>query len=229
MAGKEVNCAHALIVGNGQKPSPALWGELMAEGPIVLCADGGANWVCQCGVVPHAVVGDLDSIEPSVRAQIPAERLVQVDADNTGSDVQKVLRYAVQMGVRAATLVGFTGGRSDHWLWNLSMLKAFAASIALRVIDDYCEVRLVSGALRLRAAVGQKISLTPLGGPVEGIETRGLRFALRGESLELGVRDGISNEVIDNPVEIRVERGDLLVVVQRQELRAPVEWEGARF
>ncbi len=229
MANEKVSCARALIVGNGEKPSSALWNELMVDQPIVLCADGGANWVWQCGVVPHAVVGDLDSIAPSVRAQIPVERLVQVDADNTGSDVQKVLRYATDMGVQAATLVGFTGGRSDHWLWNLSMLKAFAASIALRVIDDYCEMRLVSGTLRLRAAVGQKISLTPLGGPAEEIETRGLRFALRGESLELGVRDGISNEVVDNPVEIRVGRGDLLVVVQREGLLAPVEWEASHF
>ncbi len=229
MASEKVSCAHALIVGNGEKPSPALWDELMEGQPLVLCADGGANWVWQCGVVPHAVVGDLDSIAPAVRAQIASERLVQVDADNTGSDVQKVLRYAVELGVEAATLVGFTGGRSDHWLWNLSMLKAFSASIALRVIDDYCEMRLVSDVLRLRAAVGQKISLTPLGGPVEGIETRGLRFALHGEALELGVRDGISNEVVANPVEIRVGRGDLLVVVQREGLLAPVAWETSHF
>jgi len=38
------------------------------------------------------------------------------------------------------------------------------------------------------------------------------------------VRDGISNEVVASPVEIRVERGDLLVVVQREDDFEPVEW-----
>ena len=57
-----------------------------------------------------------------------------------------------------------------------------------------------------------------------GITTRGLKFALNGEALALGVRDGISNEVVGSPVEIRVDRGDLLVVVQREDEFEPVEW-----
>ena len=138
--------------------------------------------------------------------------------------MQKVLRYAVDLGIREAKLVGFTGGRTDHWLWNLSMLKLFGDAMCLCIIDDYCEVRLVRGTVKMLAQTGQKISLTPLGGEAIGITTRGLKFALNGEALALGVRDGISNEVTDSPVEIRVERGDLLVVVQREGDFKPVEW-----
>lgn len=214
----------AVVVGNGEKPSPSLWNELMEDASVVLCADGGADTAREFGAVPYAVVGDLDSISPSVRAVIPSERLVCVDADNTGTDVQKVLRYALDMGIREAKLVGFTGGRSDHWLWNLSMLKSFGHAMDLCVIDDYCEVRLVRQVMRIRAQIGQKVSLTPLGGEVVGITTRGLRFSLDGDTLELGVRDGISNEVMDNLIEIRVERGDLLVVVQREPRFGPVDW-----
>ena len=59
---------------------------------------------------------------------------------------------------------------------------------------------------------------------MKGIETRGLKFPLKGESLIPGVRDGISNEVVGNPVEIRVGEGDLLLVVQRGE-GGPIEWQ----
>ncbi len=224
MSRENADVVRALIVGNGERPSPALWEELMASAPLVLCADGGANTVHAYGVTPHAIVGDLDSLAPEIQKDIPTERLVRVDADNTGTDVQKVLHYAKGIGVQEAVLVGFTGGRTDHWLWNLSMLKVFGPSIALRIVDNYCEVRLVQDVLRLCACIGQKISLSPLGGAVEGIETSGLKFPLEGESLASGVRDGISNEVVGNPVEIRVGRGDLLVIVQREELLGPVCW-----
>jgi len=214
----------AVVVGNGERPSLGLWNRLMEENPVVLCADGGADTAHAYGVMPYAVIGDLDSLSPNARAEAPPERVIGVDADNTGTDVQKVLRYAVNLGVREATLVGFTGGRTDHWLWNLSMLKLFGDAMLLSIIDDYCEVRLVRGTVKMRAQVGQKISLTPLGGEATGITTRGLQFALNGESLALGVRDGISNEVTDSAVEIRVECGDLLVVVQREGDFDPVEW-----
>ena len=214
----------AVVVGNGERPSLGLWNRLMEENPVVLCADGGADTARAYGVIPYAVIGDLDSLSPNACSEALSERIIRVDADNTGTDVQKVLRYAVDLGVREAMLVGFTGGRTDHWLWNLSMLKLFGDVMCLCIIDDYCEVRLVRGTVKMRAQTGQKISLTPLGGEAVGITTRGLKFALNGEALALGVRDGISNEVTSSPVEIRVERGDLLVVVQREGDFKPVEW-----
>jgi thiamine pyrophosphokinase len=196
----------------------------MRGNPVVLCADGGADTAYGYGVVPHAGIGDLDSLSSDARAKVSPEYLVCIDADNTGTDVQKVLSYAVDLGVREAKMVGFTGGRTDHWLWNLSMLKLFGDAMSLCVVDDHCEVRLVRERVKIHAQIGQKISLTPLGGEAVGITTRGLKFALNGEALALGVRDGISNEVVGSTVEIRVERGDLLVVVQREDDFEPVEW-----
>ena len=108
------------------------------------------------------------------------------------------------------------GRRTDHLLGNLSLLKTFAERLALRIVDDYCDIRLIDQCIRFRADIGQKISLCPLDGAVEGIETLGLKWPLRTESLISGVRDGISNEVVANPVEIRVVSGDLLLCVQRE-------------
>ncbi|MFT5090575.1 MAG: thiamine pyrophosphokinase [Candidatus Latescibacterota bacterium] len=219
----------ALIVGNGERPSAELFAELIVGEPLLLCADGGANTVAEFGRVPDLVVGDLDSVADSVRGHLSAARIVRIDADNTGTDLQKTLHYAKELGVEAATLTGVTGGRSDHLLWNLGLLKVFAADMALRIVDDYCEIRLVRDVLRFRAPLGQKVSLSPLGGAVAGIETRGLKFALHGETLEWGVRDGISNEVVDNPVEVRVQTGDLLLIIQREEQLGAVKWESHFF
>ncbi|MBT4502086.1 MAG: hypothetical protein HOC74_30415, partial [Gemmatimonadetes bacterium] len=69
---------HALIVGNGEPLSPELFEELMADGPLLLCADGGANAVARYGRVPDYVVGDLDSVTEENRDGLPDERLILV-------------------------------------------------------------------------------------------------------------------------------------------------------
>lgn len=210
----------ALIVGNGEPPPRALFAACAQAAELILCADGGANTASAYGYAPDCIVGDLDS----VRGSHAADRRVLVDPEgNLGTDGQKVLNHAVELGVTEAVLLGFTGRRTDHLLGNLSLLKTFADRLALRMVDEYCDIRLINRRIRFRAALGQKISLCPLHGAAEGVETVGLKWPLRAESLIPGVREGISNEVVDNPVEIRVRRGDLLLCVQRESASGQIE------
>ena len=204
----------ALIVGNGEPPSRELFADLMAVPETVLmCADGGADTALRYGHCPELVVGDLDSLSDETRAAVPADRHVAV-VDQNATDMEKVLEQALAIGVTAADLTGFTGRRTDHTLWNLSLLKRYAARIRLRLLDDYCEIRLLGARSRFEAEIGQKLSLCPLSGPVSGVETRGLKWELSGETLG-PERAGISNEVAASPVEIRRGTGDLLLVIQR--------------
>ena len=206
----------ALVLGNGEPPSRELINEIIGGDMLLLCADGGADTARRYGLVPDYIVGDLDSVSRKSSAGVDPEHIIRVAADNTGTDIEKVLRHAVALGISEAVLLGFTGRRTDHLLWNLSVFKTFAEQIALRIVDEYCDLRLIGQRIRFRATIGQKISLCPLNGPVEGITTTGLKFALQNESLVPGLRDGISNEVVADIVEIEVERGDLLLCVQRQ-------------
>jgi hypothetical protein len=138
---------------------------------------------------------------------------------------QQALGLARRLGVEEVDLLGFTGRRVDHTLWNLSLLKVWGAELRLRFLDDYCETRLIRSRVRFQAPLGQRLSLCPLAGPVAGVRTQGLRFPLHGEELIPGLRDGISNEVTTNPVEISVASGDLLLVIQREGAVGPIVWE----
>ncbi|MCB0354990.1 MAG: hypothetical protein KDD64_15770, partial [Bdellovibrionales bacterium] len=52
----------------------------------------------------------------------------------------------------------------------------------------------------------------------KGVRTQGLRYELNSEMLELGVREGQSNEVLssDSPVRISITAGALIVFVLRR-------------
>ena len=208
--------AHAVVVGGGEPPSPALLKEEMDRRPrpLLLCADSGADAVLEAGLEPDFLVGDLDSVDPAARTALPPGRVVAV-AEQETTDLQKVLEHAAALGVKSAVLLGFTGGRTDHTLWNLSLLKRYGDRMDLRFVDDHCELRRVGSRIRFRARAGQKISLCPLDGPANRITTSGLKWQLRGEDLVPGERGGISNEVVADPVEVAVGSGELLLCVHR--------------
>ena len=191
-----------------------LFDAITTRDALVICADGGANALAALGVKADYVVGDFDSVSEQALSGVPADHRIRVDADNTSTDLVKALNHALRIGVRSAALLGVTGGRVDHTLWNLSLLKKFQGRLHLKVIDAWCETELIAGMIQFDAAPGQKLSLCPLGGPVSGITTSGLKFPLNGESP--GERDGISNEVVHSPVAIHVGAGDLLLCLQRQ-------------
>ena len=170
----------ALIVGNGEPPSRELFTACAREADLVLCADGGADTARRLGRAPDYIAGDLDSVSGPGMAAVAGERLVRVDADDTGTDLQKVLRLALELGVGRADLLGFTGRRTDHTLWNLSLLRTFGDRLDLRLIDDHCEIRLIRGRVRFRADLGQKLSLCPLDGPAGRHRDRGPEVAPAG-------------------------------------------------
>ncbi len=216
--------AHAVIVGGGEPPSRALVEAEMDRRPrpLLLCADSGADAAVEAGFEPDFLVGDLDSVSPAARAALPGERVIAI-AEQETTDLQKVLEHARALGVKAAALLGFTGRRTDHTLWNLSLLKRYGATMDLRFVDEHCELRRVGSRIRFRARAGQKISLCPLDGPANLVSTSGLKWPLQGEDLVPGKRGGISNEVVANPVEIVVGSGELLLCVLRDGASGKIE------
>jgi thiamine pyrophosphokinase len=78
----------ALILGNGEPPSRALMDECMRGDKLLLCADGGANTARRYGYAPDHIVGDMDSVSAEGKGDVPGERLIRVDADSTGTDIQ---------------------------------------------------------------------------------------------------------------------------------------------
>jgi len=54
----------ALVLGAGAPPPPELVDRHIAGARMVVCADGAVNWARAMGLMPDAVVGDMDSVRP---------------------------------------------------------------------------------------------------------------------------------------------------------------------
>ncbi len=126
------------------------------------------------------------------------------------TDLEKALDYLLMHRYHNAVVVGAMGGRPDHSLSNLSILKKYHKRIRLLFSDSLCDIQIIDRKIVFESGIGSVVSLLPLG-RCDGVTTTGLEFSLHNESLELGVREGTSNKVISSPIKISVKKGSLLL------------------
>jgi thiamine pyrophosphokinase len=204
----------ALVICNGKVLSKKDLAPLLQGRPFVLCADGGANMARRLGIRPNAIVGDLDSISRSTRKFFSGVETIRMD-DQYSTDLEKALDVLLERGFHSAVVVGAMGGRPDHSLANLSILMKYHRKMDLQFSDTFCDICIIDRKVVLNAGIGSVISLMPLG-RCEGVTTSGLKYPLLDETLELGVREGTSNEVVSSHVRISVKNGILVLFVVKK-------------
>ena len=202
---------HALLIANGQLPAPVRYRAQQRAAQVILCADGGANRALAAGIIPHFVVGDFDSVTAATRATLERQGSEFVHRPSQyATDLEKSLQFALEQGCDAVTVLGTYGGRFDHQVCNLNILEKFSDRLQVEFIDDYGCGRFVRDAWEFAAPIGQQVSIFAFR-RASGISTRGLKYPLDEATMEWAVNDGLSNEVVQSPVRIRVRQGTLLV------------------
>lgn len=183
--------------------------------PALVAADGGAATAVAAGLLPDAVIGDLDSIDPATRARIGEARLLLVPEQET-TDFEKCLRL---VEAPFALGVGFVGARLDHELAALAALVRRADRRCL-LIGPEDVVFAAPDALALDLPEGMRLSLFPLA-PVTG-RSAGLCWPIDGIAFAPDGRSGTSNRVT-GPVRLRFSGPGMLVLLPRTALVAAVE------
>jgi thiamine pyrophosphokinase len=193
-----------VLVGGGSCHFGAL--KAAMAGRRVVAADGGAEAVLACGQQPDAVIGDLDSLPPALRQQLPEARLHRI-AEQESTDFDKALRSI------AAPLVlghGFLGKRLDHQLAAMTVLvqRAERRCILVGESDVVC---LCPPRLALDLAPGTRVSLFPMG-PVRG-RSEGLRWPIAGLDFAPGQRIGTSNAAEAGGLRLEVTAPLMLLIL----------------
>ncbi|MEX0593159.1 MAG: thiamine diphosphokinase [Balneolaceae bacterium] len=204
-----------LILCHGEPPPESLLISERQRCDLFIAADGGAWIALDHGVTPDVVIGDLDSFRADRRPDGPWTILH--DPDQETNDLEKALAHAHSVGGQTIVLLGGTGKRLDHTLKNLSVCLQFRNRFEhLRILESGGELFFLPETWQGRVGTGRSLSLVPFGGPVTGIRTDGLRYPLHNETLQVGVRDGSSNEALQETVTIEHDTGDLFLYLARR-------------
>ncbi len=87
---------------------------------------------------------------------------------------------------------------------------------SISLIHGNEELFYMSGNAIIKGSPGDMLSLIPIAGNVSNVKTIGLRYPLTGENLLFGKTRGISNEMMDDEVEISLSSGLLLCIHTNQ-------------
>jgi thiamine pyrophosphokinase len=205
------------IITGGELGDPAFLRERAASAApaALICADGGARHLKAAGMIPTLIVGDMDSLDRGSQESYGSMgvKIIRHSREKDETDTELALREAFGMAPDEVWIWGALGGRIDHTLANLSLLvQGIERGIEIRLIDEWCELFLVTRHTVIKGKQGQTVSFLPFMGEVSGVTLTGFEYPLTNAVMAVGRPCGISNVLAARQGVVEVDSGCLLVV-----------------
>ena len=180
---------------------------------FVIAADGGLSHAEKFRISPDEILGDFDSL-----GYTPADaRVFPVEKDDT--DAMLAVKRGLSLGFREFLLYGsLDGPRLDHTVANFQTLQYLCDQGAWGYLlgNRYIVTVVKDGTLRFPAGARGTVSVFCLGRDARGVTLEGLYYPLEKGTLTAGFPLGVSNHFTGAGAVIRVEKGSLLVIWDRE-------------
>ena len=201
----------AIIFLNGILPVKKVLDFYIKKSDLIVCADGGANNIKKYGLYPHIIIGDMDSFNPRLKNVFlkSGTIFIQVFEQET-TDFEKAINYITENCINTILVFGVSSMRLDHTFNNISVLKRFSSELNIIFIDNDFEISFINKYIKFKYKKGELISLLPLG-KNRNVNTIGLKYPLKNEKLEFGVREGTLNSSSSNRISISYSGDSLLL------------------
>lgn len=212
------NVKCAWVFAGGDFSEDHLPVEEIRAGDRLVCVDRGVEHCLHAGLQPDVWIGDMDSVSAD---GLQDSRLVNVPrhvypSDKASSDLELALDIISRDPPERVVIVGVSGGRTDHMLfnWSLPLLRSWPFS--LQLIDGTVRCYVLDGADSIKAdtCVGKTVSLLAMK-TCEGVGTTHLQYNLDNASMQPGSTLGLSNVAEASHIEVAQTQGLMLVMVQR--------------
>jgi len=173
----------------------------------IICCDGSAGNLHNTGLEPEAIVGDLDSLNPSI-AEKYSDRLYR-DSEQDTNDLTKAVKWCIRNGYKEIAILGATGKREDHTIGNISLLAEYCREIKVIMITDTGIFTPLLKSSVVRSYSGQQVSVFSVN-PETRITSKGLKYKLKNLKLHNWWRATL-NEATSDSFELQFKGGPVLV------------------
>ena len=213
-----VQVSRVVIMANGDLPNLASARKILRPDDYFIAADGGLRYFRAMEILPHLIIGDLDSIaaEELPGLQSAGVEIRRFPVEKNETDLELALRAAADISTTIIVMAGL-GGRLDQTLGNIYLLlDPRLADKNIRLEDGVEEVFWIRTEAVITGEPGDRVSLLPLLGTVQGVLTTDLRYPLNTETLFPEHSRGISNEMTAHTARVSIASGCLLCIHTRQ-------------
>ncbi len=204
-----------IIIANGEIRDDDFSARVIAGGDFTICVDGGARHLERMGIVPDAVIGDLDSIGEKEKLHLEQKgvRFHRYPPRKDDTDTALAVELALSKEASDITFLGTTGSRLDHTLCATFLLKRILdAGVGGRVVNENNTIYMVKERIELSGDPGDILSILPVTEEAVGVFLEGLEYPLTNATIPFGSSIGISNRFTGTKAAIRIRDGLLLVI-----------------
>jgi thiamine pyrophosphokinase len=212
------NPPRVLGVLSGRDADGALLKRWAQSATNILAADGGANILYGCGIAPHVVIGDLDSI--SENARNAAHEVIRVD-DQNSTDCDKLLLYAQEKGFVAITLACGEGDLPDHVLATLQSAARSSLDVRIAYRRGIGWIIKPNKPFDIETSSNRRLSLLPITN-CEGVTLRGCHWQLEHAPLSPAGLTSISNRTEGGGVRVTMTKGVALLFIEFEPAEMPL-------
>ena len=159
------------------------------------------------------VVGDFDSLQ-----HIPKEeKIVLLHEEKNFTDGERAVVYAKECGEKEIVIYGAYGGKIEHILGNIALLKIAKENGLKAAIKSEGFITELLGAGKHRFAVKEnsKVSLIPYGGDCVFGKSSGLYYPLDNLTLTAADTRGISNVAENAEIVFDILKGEALIIYEK--------------
>lgn len=183
----------------------------------IIASDKGLEILDEYNINPTHIIGDFDSINKKILNKYIKNKeiiVTKLNPEKDYTDTHMAIKLAIELNSTDITIFGAIGTRIDHTIANIHILKdALEKNVDCRIINNKNEIRLINKKIFLKKDENYKyISLIPLTSTVEGITLKGFKYPLSNATLEVGHSIGVSNEQIEETLEIDLKEGILILI-----------------
>lgn len=208
---EKVRCV--IICGSPEADIDFIKEYINPESDYIMCADAGYLTARRAEIIPDIFVGDFDSYSGDVDE---SAEVVKLNTHKDDTDSMHCASVAVERGFKRVVLLAATGGRLDHTVANLSVLKYLEENgVEAFVVNKNESVRLlVEGDYAYNNLNGKTFSVLPFACESVRVTFEG-EVEYPGEDLELLSSQvlGVSNVFRSDRVKIRILKGIAVLIV----------------
>ena len=201
------------LLANGKFPEHKIPLGIIMESENIICLDGAVNNLVKNKLEPKAIIGDLDSIDSTLRKTY-SEIIVETP-DQNKNDLEKGLDWLNDKGYSDVAIIGATGLREDHTLSNIFIIMEKNYPMNIKIITDYGTFQIIKGHKNINSFKGQQVSLFTLKKDSK-ITTYNLKYQLNKNSLNT-LFYGALNESTSSSFSVNIDRGSALLYTAHSE------------
>ena len=204
----------ALIIVNGEINDYDFYKNYIREDDFIICADGGIKHLNAIGKTPDVFVGDFDSCNANELCE--GIEIYKHNPQKNDTDTKLAIDIAFENGYGNVEILGGLGGRVDHLLANVFLLKYIHENGGTgKIVDEKNTIVLLTDKVILEKEDNAFVSVVPISSTLNGVTNKGLIYPLNDYTMHFGTTRGISNEFADDFAQISIDTGEALVIISK--------------